>query len=73
MVVSDNICIAVLLLVDLKVGVFPGELLSWINRLTREGHTEIGGRESRSPFITIVSVFLSGVYARQSTESRHIK
>lgn len=33
-VVGNNICIAVLWLVDLQVGVLPGELLSRINRLT---------------------------------------
>lgn len=34
MVIGDNIRIAVLWLVDLQVRMFPGELLSWINRLT---------------------------------------
>ncbi len=36
-VVGNNICIAVLWLVDVKVGVLPCELLSWINRLTNRG------------------------------------
>ena len=40
-VVGNHICIAVLWLVDLQVGVLPGELLSWINGLThREGERE---------------------------------
>lgn len=34
MVIGNNIRIAVLWLVDLQVRMFPGELLSWINRLT---------------------------------------
>lgn len=34
MVVGNNVRIAVLWLVDFKVRMFPGELLSWINRLT---------------------------------------
>lgn len=50
MVVGNNICIAVLWLVDLQVGVLPGELLSWINRLTdterREVYREMGWSES---------------------------
>lgn len=40
MVVGDHICIAVLGLVDLQVGVLPGELLSRINGLKTPG----GGR-----------------------------
>lgn len=32
-IVSDDVCIAVLGLVDLQVGVFPGELLAGVNRL----------------------------------------
>lgn len=49
-VIGNNICIAVLWLVDLQVGVLPGELLSWINRLTdterREVYREMGWSES---------------------------
>ena len=33
MVIGDDVCIAVLWLVDFHVGVFPGKLLAWINRL----------------------------------------
>ena len=46
-VVGNNIGIAVLWLVDLHVGVLPGELLSWINRLLPMGwgYIEVGRRE----------------------------
>lgn len=42
-VVSNNICITVLWLVDLQVGVLPGELLSWINRLDTQALGVRGG------------------------------
>ena len=42
-VVGNNICIAILWLIDLQVGVLPCELLSWIHRLTCRG----GGEEER--------------------------
>lgn len=40
-VVGNNVCIAVLWLVDLQVGVLPGELLSWINRLTETEREQV--------------------------------
>lgn len=46
-VVGYNICIAVLWLVDLQVGVLPGELLSWINRLTHRGREWEGERAGK--------------------------
>lgn len=81
-VVGNNICIAVLWLVDLQVGVLPGELLSWINRLTHRGGGERqrgiyrGGREKEQVTIYYNSVCipfcdLKPVRAR-SEESRPI-
>lgn len=81
-VVGNNICIAVLWLVDLQVGVLPGELLSWINRLTHRGGGERprgiyrGGREKEQVTIYDNSVCipfcgLKPVRAR-SEESRPI-
>lgn len=54
-VVGDNICIAILWLVNLEVGVLPGELLPWIYRLTQRRRA---GDEETS-FITTVMVFKS--------------
>lgn len=45
MVVGDDVCIAVLWLVDLQVGVFPGELLARINGL--DGKERRGGQTYR--------------------------
>lgn len=33
MIVGNDVCIAILWLVDLHVGVLPGKLLAWINGL----------------------------------------
>lgn len=44
MVIGDNVCIAILWLVDFHVGVFPGKLLAGINRL-REDKFKIEDRE----------------------------
>ncbi len=36
-VVGDDVGVSIFGLVHLQVGVFPGELLAWINRLMGEG------------------------------------
>lgn len=36
MVIGDDVCIAILWLVHFHVGVFPGKLLAWINRLSKD-------------------------------------
>lgn len=37
MVVGDDVGVTIFGLVHLQVGMFPGELLAWIDRLTGEG------------------------------------
>lgn len=44
-VIGDNVCIAILWLVDLHVGVFPGKLLARINRLRGQGGERINKRK----------------------------
>lgn len=41
-IIGDDVCIAVLWLVDFHVGVLPGKLLAWINGLleSRDGKME---------------------------------
>lgn len=60
-VIGDDVCIAVLWLVDFHVGVLPGKLLAWINGLweCRDEKREVRWRENN--------------YKRVGTESRSEK
>lgn len=57
-IIGDDVCIAVLWLVDFHVGVLPGKLLAWINGLleSRDGKRGERWRENN--------------YKRMGTESR---
>lgn len=68
MVVGDDVCIAILWLVDLHVGVLPGKLLAWINGLrhgaaqgaSMRGWTE-GQKKRREGKIEAQRMFLSEI------------
>lgn len=45
-VVGDDVGVTIFGLVHLQVGVFPGELLAWIDRLAEHAHTN---RELEEP------------------------
>lgn len=54
MVVSNNVGIAVLWLVDLQVGVLPCELLAWINGLQGKDERTKKGREKERNLFSLL-------------------